>query len=477
MSDDNSFSPTRTPPPAHVPPRPERGTFTTGSTMRHILVMSGSSGVGLMAVFLVDFADLYFLGLLGEIEVAAAIGYAGSVLFFTVALGVALSIAATALVSPALGAAKKPRARRRAVNALIFAAGASSVLSLGLWLAVPAILGWLGAQDRAFDLAVSYLRIVLVATPLLAIGMTCAALLRSVGDAKRAMYVTLAGAFVNGLLDPLFIFVLELGVDGAAIASALARATMATVGLYGIARVHRMLARPKLSRLWPDAIVILSVAGPVALTNLATPVANAYVTASMAPFGVSAVAGWAVLSRLIPVSFAGIFALSGAVGPVIGQNWGARDFARVRQAFKNAVVVVLGYTLLVWIVLAASHEPIAYAFNARGEAAAVIAFFCVWLSPAFGVLGLLFVSNAAFNNLGRPHYATVMNWGRATLGTMLPVSIAGALFGPYGVLAGQVLGGMSFGVLAAVACYLYITRLEQAAQRGGLAASEPLPAK
>lgn len=477
MSDDNSFSPTRTPPPAHVPPRPERGTFTTGSTMRHILVMSGSSGVGLMAVFLVDFADLYFLGLLGEIEVAAAIGYAGSVLFFTVALGVALSIAATALVSPALGAAKKPRARRRAVNALIFAAGASSVLSLGLWLAVPAILGWLGAQDRAFDLAVSYLRIVLVATPLLAIGMTCAALLRSVGDAKRAMYVTLAGAIVNGLLDPLFIFVLELGVDGAAIASALARVTMATVGLYGIARVHRMLARPKLSRLWPDAIVILSVAGPVALTNLATPVANAYVTASMAPFGVSAVAGWAVLSRLIPVSFAGIFALSGAIGPVIGQNWGAREFARVRQAFLNAVVVVLGYALLVWIVLAASHEAIAHAFNARGEAAAVIAFFCVWLSPAFGVLGLLFVSNAAFNNLGRPHYATVMNWGRATLGTMLPVSIAGAVFGPYGVLAGQVLGGMSFGVLAAVACYLYITRLEQAAQRGGLAASEPLPVK
>jgi putative MATE family efflux protein len=477
MSDDSSFSPTRTPPPAYAPPRPERGTFTTGSTMRHILVMSGSSGIGLMAVFLVDFADLYFLGLLGEIEVAAAIGYAGSVLFFTVALGVALSIAATALVSPALGAGKKPRARRRAVNALIFAAGASSVLSVGLWLAVPVILGWLGAEDRAFDLAASYLRIVLVATPLLAIGMTCAALLRSVGDAKRAMYVTLSGAIINGLLDPLFIFVLGLGVDGAAIASALARATMAAVGLYGIVRVHAMLARPKLSRLWPDGLAILSVAGPVALTNLATPVANAYVTSSMAPFGVSAVAGWAVLSRLIPVSFAGIFALSGAIGPVIGQNWGAREFARVRQAFLNAVIVVLAYAAVVWAVLAASHGIIAQAFNARGDAAAVIAFFCVWLSPAFGVLGLLFVSNAAFNNLGRPHYATVFNWGRATLGTMLPVSIAGPIFGAYGVLAGQVLGGMTFGVLAAAACYLYISRMEQQAQMGAATSPEPLPVK
>ena len=193
MSDDSSFSPTRTPPPAYAPPRPERGTFITGSTMRHILVMSSSSGIGLMAVFLVDFADLYFLGLLGEIEVAAAIGYAGSVLFFTVALGVALSVAATALVSPALGAGKKPRARRRAVNALLFAVGRRACCrSCCGWPCRSSSAGW--AQRIAPSISpLRILRIVLLATPLLAIGMTCAALLRSVGDAKRAMYVTLVG--------------------------------------------------------------------------------------------------------------------------------------------------------------------------------------------------------------------------------------------------------------------------------------------
>jgi len=475
MANDSPFEPTRTPAPASGPPQPERGKFTTGSTMRHILVMSGSSGVGLMAVFLVDFADLYFLGLLGEIEVAAAIGYAGSVLFFTVALGVALSIAATALVSPALGAGKKPRARRRAVNALIFAVCASSVLSLVLWLCVPALLGLLGAEGRAFELASSYLRIVLVATPLLVVGMTCAALLRSVGDAKRAMYVTLSGAIINGLLDPLFIFVLGMGVDGAAVASALARMTMAAVGLHGIVWVHGLLAAPHPKQFWRDALAIAAVAAPVALTNLATPIANAYVTSSMAPFGVSAVAGWAVLSRLIPVSFAGIFALSGAIGPVLGQNLGAREFTRLRHAFANGVMVVLIYALVVWGVLATFHESIAHAFNARGDAAEVIAFFCVWLSPGFGVLGLLFMSNAAFNNLGRPQYATLLNWGRATLGTMLPVSIASQYFGPYGVLGGQVLGGMTFGIIAATAGYVYICSLERAAS--GLPEPKAAPAE
>jgi len=475
MSNDSSFEPTRTPPPASGPPRPDRGKFTTGSTMRHILVMSGSSGIGLMAVFLVDFADLYFLGLLGEIEVAAAIGYAGSVLFFTVALGVALSIAATAIVSPALGAGKKPRARRRAVDALLFAVIAASVLAVVLWLSVPVLLDWLGAEGRADVLATSYLRIVVLATPFLAVGMTCAALLRSVGDARRAMYVTLSGAIINGLLDPLFIFALGLGVDGAAIASALARLTMALVGLYGIVWVHGLLASPKPKQFLRDAVAIAGVAAPVALTNLATPIANAYVTSSMAPYGVSAVAGWAVLSRLIPVSFAGIFALSGAIGPVLGQNLGAREYTRLRHAFVNGVIVVLLYAVFVWTILASFHEVIAHAFNARGDAAEVIAFFCVWLSPGFGVLGLLFMSNAAFNNLGRPQYATIFNWGRATLGTMLPVSIASQYFGPYGVLAGQVLGGMSFGVIAATACYLYIASLERAAH--GAPGPETAPAE
>ncbi len=209
--DDTQFSAIRTPPPA---PAPARGKFTSGSTMRHTLVMTGSASVGLVAVFLVDFADLYFLSLLGEVEVAAAIGYAAAVVFFTIAIGIALGISATALVSPALGAGKQARARRRAVNALMFAGVVACLLTLAMWFTIPQSLRLLGAQDRAFDLADAYLRIVIASTPLLLMAMTSAALLRSVGDARRAMYVTLSGAIVNAALDPLLIFGFGWGRGG-----------------------------------------------------------------------------------------------------------------------------------------------------------------------------------------------------------------------------------------------------------------------
>ncbi|MGJ8611767.1 MAG: MATE family efflux transporter, partial [Octadecabacter sp.] len=73
--------------------------FLTGSLMRHITVMALTSSVGLMAVFLVDFIDMIFISMLGKAELAAAIGYAGAILFFTTSFGIGMSIAGGALVA------------------------------------------------------------------------------------------------------------------------------------------------------------------------------------------------------------------------------------------------------------------------------------------------------------------------------------------------------------------------------------------
>ena len=251
----------------------------------------------------------------------------------------------------------------------------------------------------------------------LALGMTSAAVLRSVGDARRAMLVTLVGAIVNTALDPIFIFVLGLGIHGAAIASALSRLAVLGIGLYGVIRVHGLMGRPKLRPFLSDVPAVLAVAMPAVLTNIATPVSNAYITAAIAPFGDSAVAGWAILGRIMPVAFGAIFALSGTVGPILGQNYGARAPDRVRETYTQALKVTLAFTAAAWLLLAVFAEPLARAFQATAEAAALIVLFCRWLAPLFVFLGALFVSNAAFNTLGRPHVSTALNWGRATLGT------------------------------------------------------------
>ncbi|MCP4779594.1 MAG: MATE family efflux transporter [Hyphomicrobium sp.] len=439
--------------------------FVIGSILRHILVMTGTGAAGLMAIFLGDLANILFLSWVGDDVVIAAVGYASSILFLTISMGIGLSIAATSLVSPALGAGRRMRARRLSLNAHVLTFVAASLLSLVIWLLIPQFLELLGATGRAYELATVYLLILVPALPPLAVAMTSASVLRSAGDARRAMNVTLIGAPVNTLLDAILILGLGLGIQGAAIASALARLVMMTIGLYGVVWVHDLWGRLRVRTVLADAPAHIAVAVPAVLTNIATPVANAYVTRAMAPFGDTAVAGWAIVGRVIPVAFGAIFALSATVGPIIGQNYGAGAFDRVRAALTQSLLVTAAFTGIAWAILAVLAWPIAGAFDATGETADLIVFFCRALPPSFVFLGALFVANAAFNTLGRPHYSTALNWGRATLGTVPLVQAGAVLAGAVGVLAGSVLGGVIFGILAVWLAYRWIDQLANKSHR------------
>lgn len=437
------------------------GAYVHGSTMRHILVLTGASSVGLMALFLVDLADMYFLSLLGEVEVAAAIGYAGSILFFTVSVGIGLSIAASALVSRAFGERIRAKARRLTTHALLYAILISIVIATLVWIFVPELLSLLGAGGRTHELASSYLRIIVPAMPLMSVGICASALLRAAGDARRSMYVTLSGGIVNAIFDPILIFSFGLGVDGAAWASVLARIAVMAVGLHGLSRVHNLVVWPKPNVCLKDMRDISRIALPAILTNIATPVGNAYVTFAIAPFGDSAVAGWAIIGRVIPVAFAGLFSVSGAVGPVIGQNLGAGAFDRVRKALSDSLLFVAVYTLIAWVILFLSSGWIAGIFDASEEATLLIQQFCDFLSPLFAFFGAMYVANAAFNNLNRAHYAALFNWARATLGTIPFVYIGAQYYGASGVIAGNMTGAFIFGLASVFVCYRLISLVER----------------
>lgn len=433
--------------------------FVVGSLLRHILVMSGAGGVGLGAIFLSDLANIAFLSLLDDQAVLAAVGYASSILFLMIGTGIGLSIASTTLVSRALGEGRRLRACRFSVNAHIanFVAGLAAAALI--YFAIPWFLTLFGATGRTHDLAARYLYILVPSIPVLTLAMTSAAVLRSIGDARRAMNITLYGAIINTILDPIFIIVMGLGIEGAAWATVIARIVFMLVGLYGVIGVHGLVARPRLPALLVDIPAMASIAVPAILTNVATPVSNAYVTAAIATHGDDAVAGWAIIGRILPVAFGTIYALSSSIGPIIGQNYGAREGDRVRQAFRLALAVNGAFTLAAWIVLALLSAHLVRLFGATGDAAALINLFNYWLAPLFAFMGALFVANAVFNTLDFPHYATLLNWGRATLGTIPVVHLGSSLAGAEGALAGHMVGGILFGCLSVWLCGHLIEKL------------------
>lgn len=425
--------------------------FLTGSLMRHVSVMALTSSVGLMAIFFVDFIDIFFISLLGNVSLAAAVGYAGTLLFFATSICIGVSIAAGALVARHIGAGEQQKAKEKATHVMMFGVIISVLLVALVYLFMTPLLQMVGASGEALTLAISYLSIVLPSTPFLMMAMIASANLRAYGDAKAAMYATLSGGIVNAILDPIFIFALGMDLDGAAIASFFARAAIMVTGLYPLIKRYHAFTKPNIGCFLQDVRTIGGLAFPAMLTNVATPIGLAIVTREMAHYGEGAVAGMAVIGRLTPVAFAVLFALSGAVGPIIGQNFGAHQYHRVRatliESFKFAAI----YVLLITLVLFGLKGVIADAFKLDAIGRELVYLFCGPISLLFFFNAVIFITNAAFNNLYKPLYSTVLNWLRNTV-AIYPFVLLGATYmGADGVLLGQYVGGV---LVAAVSVWL-----------------------
>ena len=429
--------------------------------MRHVVVMTTASATGLLAMFGVDMVDMYFLTLLGEQELAAAVGYAGTLLFFLVSVSIGLQIALGALVARSEGAHRRDLARRYCTSSLLFNALVSTVISVIAWFNLPTLLAALGASGQTLDYAISYAGIILPNMPVLVLGMGMAAGVRAVGDARRSMWATIMGSLVNAGLDPLFIFTFGWGLEGAALASVVSRTVMMGIAWHAIAVVHKLPCRITWNQFLEDMKPILTIAGPAVLTNLATPIGSSFVLRTMSQFGDSAVAGAAIMGRITPVAFAAIFALSGAVGPIVGQNAGAGLYERVRSTLASAVVFNVVYVAIVWLILWLCAHAIVRAFSASELAADLILFYTHFLVGAFVFNGTLFVANASFNNLHHPHWATGFNFARVLLGTIPAVYFGAQWYGARGVMLGEALGSVIFGLLAMIGAFVVVRRLER----------------
>jgi Na+-driven multidrug efflux pump len=237
-------------------------------------------------------------------------------------------------------------------------------------------------------------------------------------------------------------------LTGAALSSVVARVVIAAVALLPILRHYGGFDRPSFGSVAADLRPVFGIAFPAILTQVATPIGAAFVTRAMAEHGEAAVAGMAITGRMTPVAFGVIFALSGAIGPIVGQNFGAGRMDRVRRAFFDGILFTGAVILLVSALLFGLRGPLADLFSATGVTRELIFLFCGPLTLLFFFNGVIFVSNAVCNNLGRPFWSTLVNWGRNTLGTIPLVLGLGQIYGAPGVLVGQALGGVIFGGIA-----------------------------
>jgi putative MATE family efflux protein len=428
---------------------------------RRALLLTGDIGVamrslalpmvvGIIFILLVDVVDTYYVGQLGTDELAA-MSFAFPVISVVVNVAMGFSVGATSAVSRAIGGGDERAARRLTSHALYLAFAVVGLISTFGILTQTALFRLLGAPPELIPLLERFMTIWYAGAVFLVVPMVGNGVQRASGDTRTPALIMMIAAVLNLVLDPLLIFgagpIPAMGLEGAAYATVLARSVTLVITLIILRRMDLLdLSRPSWRELFTSWRQVLAVGGPAALTNLMVPVAAGVMTALIARQGAEAVAGYGVATRLEGLLLMAPLAVSAAMTPLIGQNWGANNLDRVLAALRLAQRFVVAWGLGVWVFLALLGGPVIMIFTEDpAVSAAARAYF--WIVPlAYGSHGLVSIAGATFNAVDRARTSTALSALRS-LGLAIPLAWIGQYFfelsGIYsGIAAASVLTGL-----------------------------------
>ncbi|OLF73080.1 MATE family efflux transporter [Maricaulis sp. W15] len=450
--------------------------MTEGPVFGHILRMIMPMSFGILAMMLVGIVDTYWVGTLGTAEQAAVqMSFPVTMLVMSVAIG--LGAGAVSAVSRAAGRKDGTSTIARiATDAMTLALiSVGSVSMLGVIFVEP-IFRQLGASETMLPHVVDYMSVWFAGIVLIVGPMVASNILRALGNAVIPSLMMIAAAFVNLILDPIFILDdvfgiipgLGWGVSGAALATVAANAvTFAMVAWYLAVKEKLIDVKPEgFGEVWHHWLDIARVGLPACLSNVFNPLAMTIAMSglAMARFGDSAVGGLGVAGRIEAFAIVPLFALSACIGAVTGQNGGADRLDRVREAFRSSFIFCIGWSLGIAAILWVTAPWLAAAFlpSEAGQSTAIAYWRIVPLTIAG--YGITIAASAGFNGLGRPAHGMVITASRA-LGMMIPAVIIGAywLDAPVGVIWGVAFANIVAGLATAL---FVLTRAPMTAKHG-----------
>jgi len=280
--------------------------------------------------------------------------------------------------------------------------------------------------------------------------------LRALGDAKTPMRVMMLGAAVNAVLDPILIFGLGpipgMGLRGAALATVFARFVAMVVVFYILIRKAKLLDFLGIS--WTKMLDSWTRVGRVALpaivTNAVGPLAVGVLTGMVATHGPDALAAWGIGARIDAVLLLLPFALSGAVSPFVGQNYGAHLRARVSEGLRKAMVSAIGWGALSAAVIMLTAPLLAAQFSSEiGVQEELIRYLRV-VPIGYAFIGSVAICSSAFNAVDRATRSTVLSVLRSLV-LAIPAAIVGnEVAGLSGLFSGLVLASFVSAILGAI---------------------------
>jgi putative MATE family efflux protein len=424
--------------------------FTQGSIKRHVIKLSSVMILGFLAMTLGSLIEIFYLGMVGRLELAA-IAFSFPMVMALNAMTRGIGVGAASLIARAMGEGDREHAALLVSHCYLLIIAFTISLSLLGQLGAEHFFHLLGARDEVLLLASAYSHVWLLGFPFMGLAMASNGLIRAFGNATYPGYVTSLGPLVQVIAGPFLIFgwfgLPAMGLQGAAwifVLSSFCQMLMAIYWYY----VKERLLRVTMTSFVDSTRRILQVGIPAAATNLIQPVSAGVVTWLLAGYGVSVVAGFGVASRIESVVGMVVIGIATSVVPLVGQNWGAMQFDRVKEVMNTCYQGCLAWGLIAAVIMWVGAPYFVNVINADPTLVASAVSFLYIVPISIGFMGMMTVATHSFNALRRPGPALMLSLARLLV-FYIPMALAGSyLFGYIGVFAATAAANVLVGMLA-----------------------------
>jgi putative MATE family efflux protein len=411
--------------------------------------------IGIAAILFFNLVDTFWVGQLGAIQLAA-MGFTFPVVMVVTNLTIGLSIGSTAVIAATLGEGRPEETRRLTTDALALALCLVVGVSTVGMLTIDPLFRALGAGEETLPYIREYMTPWYLGVGFLVIPMVGNGAIRATGDTKTPSIVMVIAGLVNAGVDPLLIFgwgpVPALGLKGAAYATIASYTVSMAAAAWLLIRREKLISfrLPTVSDVVASWRRILRIGLPAAGTNLLTPLAAGAITRIVSSHGPEAVAAYGAGTRIEGLAMMGVYALTAALTPFVGQNHGAGQVERIRATLRFNVKAATVWGLGAAALLAALAHPLATLLN---EDPAIVRYtrLFLWIVPlSYVPYGIALLVAAMYNAMEMPLKATLLAALRLIVLAVPLAWIGSELGGTPGIFAGIVAANVIMGITAAL---------------------------
>lgn len=319
--------------------------------------------VSMLVTSFYNMADTFFVGQI-DTSASAAVGVVFSLMAVIQAVGFFFGHGSGNYISRALGRHETEDAERMAAVGFFSALGGGSVIMVFGLLFLRPLARWLGSTETILPYAVSYMRLILIGAPYMTASLVLNNQLRFQGNAFYSMIGLVSGAVLNIALDPLLIFVFDMGIAGAALATILSQLVSFVLLWIGVQRSGSLSIRAKNFR--PSKTLYLQIlngGAPSLLRQGLGSVATICLNVAAGVYGDAAIAGMSIVTRIMQFANSCLIGFGQGFQPVCGFNYGAKKYGRVKEAFWFCVLSSTGFLVALAIVGYIFAGPIVAVFR------------------------------------------------------------------------------------------------------------------